>query len=298
MKSPIWYTTAAGILVAAGCGPGGPSLLFGTGGGHTTSASGTGGTGGTTMTTSSSSSGTMDGGGCAAGAACMAEFACCSGNALFECSGGNLAQTKVCDAGETCNDATKTCDCQLDMRRCAGANTAQICKADTATEKNAWVSHDCPAGCAMGACVDEKCMVGARGCDASGHSVLECKAIPEDMVTELFTVVDCIAAGFENGCVPPPSGVPVTKPEDLCVNVCNVRGVPLGAKLCSPAPSLACAVLICDSSGTSLVPDHTGCSAAGIPCAKDSDCFSCTCKAGLCFGPFAQHCPAAKGICP
>jgi hypothetical protein len=143
--------------------------------------------------------------------------------------------------------------------------------------------------------------LGSYACDLTDPDVvLECKVHSPEQVPRLVPTLQCSAKGLKNGCYPPPASVMITKPEDLCLNACNVRGVPLMGDLCDPAgqPGLSCAVLVCDPTGTALVPDHAGCASSGTTCAKNEECATCVCMAGVCFGPKAQHCPPATLICP
>jgi len=236
---------------------------------------------------------------CAVAAPCSDQEPCCSQNTLLRCDNNRWTADMSCAAEETC-DIIAGCVCKPGVTRCASPLSVQVCES-LGEATPAWVGHGCyGTQCVDGFCPTRGvCEVGQRACGDDADLVLECLVDPVTGLTAFVPTLSCGSSGFENGCAVPPPNYPVTKTEDYCLNACNVRGVPLDGELCGPPSEagLQCAVLVCTSDGTSLVPDHQNCKSAGQPCAEDGECASCICSNAFCLGPSMQHCPEAA-LCP
>lgn len=269
--------------------------------GEVTTLFGPGGTGGASGTTSSSGDPW-----CAVDAGCSdAGSRCCAGGTVLSCDIGKYGAPVTCGQGETCDNSAVVCQCVPDGARCLDTHNAQRCEAGS--EGPAWKTTPCTDSqmCDKGVCVDlATCpTLGEFACAADGSHVLKCGADHLEAA-----VLDCKTAGFEQGCVPLPGGgapdggpadggasdggAPM-QPQDLCVNACFVRGVPLINALCGIVQGLPCAVYICSAEGTALAADHIDCRASGQPCTKNEECATCNCQNGFCFGVTSGHCPAA-----
>jgi len=268
------------------------------------------GTGGSTSASTSTSTATGGAGGgetngCKEGGDCDGEERCCDGDELLACSEGHWALSATCGELEACVASVGACVCPLAARRCTpgDGSSLQVCHLGEGGV-SFWVTVPCGPG---GACSAGVCQQECEPCDPAdpaftcaddGTSVLGCAHVPGSACSaERVAVLDCKAAGMKNGCSIP-QGPPPSSPEDLCVNECNVRGAPLSGDLCGASPAVLCGVLLCDAAGTELVSDHTGCASGGTQCAQDSDCASCNCDGGLCFGSFIKACPITGEQCP
>jgi hypothetical protein len=219
--------------------------------------------------------------------------------------GADCTPDAGCGAGEVCDVEAGVCSCPLGAVRCSAGDPAseQVCVAvDGGT--NHWQATPCGPGASCSpdvgkcACAPDACtVVGDFACDSDNDTVLTCQMAPPLNCVTLGHTLKCSEQGLANGCVLPPQSTMVTDAKQMCVNECNVRGVPLTGALCGPVPGFLCAVLTCNQAGTALVSDHITCKGGGIVCGSDSECASCNCAGGLCLGSFINHCPSAS-LCP
>lgn len=232
----------------------------------------------------------------------------CAGQVLMGCQNGQTLALKTCGEQEFCDDTIHDCNCVQGTTRCLPGDNAkeQVCTPDTGG-KNGFDTVGCEAGelCVNGGCepCNCECLAGDIECAEDGDTVRVCQSNGSGTSCGgscgIFQPnIKCSQLGMANGCVPPPPGTPAGKVEQFCLNECNTRGVPLDGELCAAVPGLLCAVLICNATGTGLVPDHTDCRDGGKPCGADEQCASCNCQNGQCLGSFVARCGPAIEQCP
>lgn len=270
-------------------------------------SNGNGGAGGTKKTSSTGTGGSFDPSG---NEVCNGKPdltpVCTPDGAPALCSDGAAVQQapacsnngSFCEAGLcTCNPGDIVCF----------TNAAYECQIGATPGQNTYVlKEECvdPAVCVAGqkgsnaGCQFPPQCTSAGGfmCAPDGNTVLHCQ--PTNGFYEWVPTIACEESGFANGCVLTPE--PPQSAKELCMNACNVRGVPLDSALCADVPGLFCAKFVCNVNGTKLEPDHNDCRPPGTGCNDDPDCMSCICGSnGLCFGQddTINVCPPNDKIC-
>lgn len=264
------------LLAAASCGV--DPVVFSSGTGGAASGTSAGGDTGADL--------------CAPGAICPGDgVTCCGGHTVASCEAGKVPSLGACGEGESCDNDQAKCLCNVGARRCSSTQEAQICEDEKGVP--GWTTVKCSGFCSGGQCVDlDFCPVpDVLSCSSDGAFVLRCTDAHQH--AEVF---NCKSNGYEKGCIPLKNGAVPSKPEDLCVNGCGVRNVPLAMSPCAAVAGSVCSVYACDATGE-LVPDHKECRVQGQPCSADEECATCSCESGSCKGLGKKHCPIASQ-CP